>query len=528
MKKHSLRAILLAGVLTASLLSACGDSGAQNIQTPDPDAAQTVAGTGELTPTQGGTFVFPLANDIASFNAIGSDMIPFRAIFDPLYIVDGDEVRYYLAESYSVSEDGTEVLITLKDGLKWHDGEPITADDMLFSFQTASMSWRTMNNEPVEYEKVDNLTMRVKMPAVNVVFPIKLGAVTIMPAHMFEGITKLEEYRQSPSHQLGIGSGPYKVKEWNKGESIVLERFDDYYRGTAPFDTLIYKILPDENAREVAFQSGQVSFKIISDELQYQRYSNDDQYDTYLYDENRVTFIGFNKNSPITSDIRARQAITYALNQEEIVYGAFGDHLALPANSIFTPGNFFYEPDRPSYVQDLEKAKQLAEECGLTKQTLKLIYDTTYVGTDDAAVIIQEQLGKIGVNVEVQGFDNTGFNTLFFSTTDGDWEMGIKNYPSTGDNSAPSYMFKTTSVLTANAIISDEAQALWVAAEEETDWDKRAEIYAQIDDQVDADYMLYRLAFPQVGIVSQKQFQGYTTLTQSPMFEDWLLIHPVS
>lgn len=539
MNKRRLFVWLLAVALVAGSLAGCGGGAAEPAPaaTAAPQqAAAAPAAPAETapeapepgTPTQGGTFVFPLNQDVSSFNAIGSDVIPFRAIFDPMYIADEGEVRYYLADNFTVSDDGLVVTITLKDNLKWHDGEPITADDVLFSFTVASMSWRNLNGQPVQYEKVDDLTVKVTLPMPNVVFPMKLGAVTIMPQHMFEGITELEDYRQSPSHQIGIGSGPYKVKEWNKGESIVLERFDDYYRGTPPFDNLIYKILPDENAREVAFQSGEASFKTIADELQYARYAADSKYDTYLYDENRVTFVGFNNNSPITSDIRARQAITYALNQEEIVYGAFGEHLAVPANSIFTPGNRYYDPDRPTYVQDLDTAKKLAEECGLVGQTLKLIYDTSYVGTADAAIIIQEQLKAIGVNVEVQGYDNTGFNTLFFSTTAGDWEMGIKNYPSAGDNSSPSYMFKKTSVLTANAVVSDEAHALWVAAEEESDPQKRGEIYAQIDDQVDADFMMYRLAFPQVGIVSQKQFQGYLTLTRSPMFEDWLNIYPVN
>lgn len=537
MKKTKALALFLAAVLAAGSLTGCGGGASEQTTAPAaaPEQTQAPAATAEQTATeaaepertQGGTFVFPLNQDITSFNAIGTDVIPFRAIFDPLYIADEGEVRYYLADSYSVSDDGLEVTIKLKDNLKWHDGEPITADDILFSFQVASMSWRNLDGQPVQYEKVDDLTVKAILPMPNVVFPMKLGAVTIMPKHMFEGVTDVETYRQSASHQIGIGSGPYKVKQWNKGESIVLERFDDYYRGTAPFDTLIYKILPDENAREVAFQSGELSFKTIADELQYARYSADSKYDTYLYDEHRVNFVGFNKNSAITSDIRVRQAITYALNQDEIVYGAFGEHLAKPANSIFTPGNRYYDPKRSSYVQDVDKAKQLADECGLTGKTIKLIYDTSYVGTGDAALLIQEQLKAIGVTVEVQGYDNTGFNTLFFSSTAGDWEMGIKNYPSAGDNSSPAYMFKQTSVLTANAIISDETQALWVAAEQEFDPVKRGELYAQIDDSVDADYMLYRLSFPQVGIVSQKQFKGYETLTRSPMFEDWLNIYPV-
>lgn len=234
-----------------------------------------------------------------------------------------------MAESYSV--EGTVITVKLKDGLKWHDGEPITADDIIFSFTVASTTHQQIDGEPVTFEKVDDLTAKITMPKANAAFPIKIGAVTLMPAHCFEGITDTETYRQSEMHQVGIGSGPYKVKEWNKGESIVLERFDDYYMGKAPFDTLVFKILPDEDAREVAFQNGELSFKLINDELQYERYSNDENYDTYVFDEGRVTFISFNKNSEITSDIRARQAITYALNQEELVSAVSSPRMSLPA-----------------------------------------------------------------------------------------------------------------------------------------------------------------------------------------------------
>ena len=134
MKKRSILALLLAASITAGALTACSGMESttptpeQATATPTPEQAavtpnpeQTVTIPAPETPTQGGTFVFPLNQDISSFNAIGSDVIPFRAIFDPLYIADQGDVRYYLAESYSVSDDGLEVTIKLKDNLKWHD-----------------------------------------------------------------------------------------------------------------------------------------------------------------------------------------------------------------------------------------------------------------------------------------------------------------------------------------------------------------------------------------------------------------------
>ncbi len=517
--KKRIQMILLTGVLAMSMLAACGNSSSTSADEKNEE-------TEKSEERIGGTFVYPLNADITSFNEVGQNSIQGRAIFDPLFIVDDEEVRYYLAESYTVEDK--EITIKLKDGLKWHDGEPITADDILFTFSVATTGYIAIDGEPVVYEKVDDLTVKITMPVASVVFPGKIGAVTIMPSHMFEGITDNKEYQASPAHQIGIGSGPYKVKEWNKGESIVCEKFDDYYMGTPPFDTLIFKILPNEDSREVAFQSGELSFKLISDELQYEYYTNKDEYDTYLFDEGRVTFMGYNKYSEALSDIKARQAIAYALNQEEIISGAYGDHLAEPANSIFTPSNDYYEKDRVAYVQDIEKAKQLAEESGLTGKTLTLIYDSYYIGSGPAAALIQEQLKAIGVTVDVQALDNTGFNNRFFFAGSTDWDMGIKGFPNTGDNSTPNYMFKKDSYFTQNAIISDEADALWRAAELEQDPEKRAELYAQIDDQVDADYMMYHLAFPKIGIVSQKQYGGYTELTRNPLFEDWMKIIPIA
>ena len=121
MNKTKALALFLAAVLAAGSLAGCGGGASEQTTAPAaaPEQTQAPAATAEQTATeaaepertQGGTFVFPLNQDITSFNAIGTDVIPFRAIFDPMYIADEGEVRYYLADSYSVSDDGLEVTI---------------------------------------------------------------------------------------------------------------------------------------------------------------------------------------------------------------------------------------------------------------------------------------------------------------------------------------------------------------------------------------------------------------------------------
>lgn len=549
MTKTKFWALLLAVCMLLSVFAACQNGQANEPAANDPtNAPATEEKTGEdaaKTETEapaeaekpaeeeiaeGGTFVYPIAADVQNLSAYAGQGTTegetvFRALYNPLYKVGADGIRYYLAEKVEKSDDGKEVTITLRDDIKWHDGEPITADDLLF-FPQYYKGYAKINGEEITFEKVDERTVRILLPTASATYWQKIGAAQMLPYHLYKDVP-LEEIKTTELNELGIGSGPYKLKEWNKGESIVVERFDDYFAGKAHFDTIVFKILPDDNAREVAYKSGELSFKRIEDDLQLENYQKDENSTVYLYDENRVNYMAFNANSDLMSNIVARQAITYALNQEEIVYGAAGSNLAKIANSIYSPGNLYYNPDRPSYVQDVEKAKTLAAEANLFSRPLKLIYDSNYSSLANCAIIIQEQLAAIGIQVEVQGLDTAGYNQIFFYAQEGDWDMGLKNYPTSGDNSGPSFMFKKGNMLAANYCASDEALALWAAGEETLDESKRAEIYAQLDDVTDQDFAMYRLSYPQIGIVADKHLRGLMEITLSPLFEDWMRIYAV-
>ena len=144
----------------------------------------------------------------------------------------------------------------------------------------------------------------------------------------------------------GIGSGPFKLKEINAGESIVYEKYDDYYREPASLDEVVIKVMPDESAQEAALQSGEISMMRITSQTKLEKYQSDDEYTVYNIPEGRLNYMAYNYQSPNMKDINARKAIALALNNEEIVQGAYGsEDLAIPATNFCSPENLYYNDE---------------------------------------------------------------------------------------------------------------------------------------------------------------------------------------
>ena len=247
MKKRIL-AIFLASVMAVGLIAGCGGKSEEKT-TDTKEETQKEEATGEKI--EGGSIVRAMPTDISSLNILyetgDEGMTMLKPVYDPLYIVSKDGVRYYLAESHEVSDDGLTITVKLRDNLKWHDGESITTDDVLWNFEfrmnpdNKSSSGTKVNQKPVTVEKIDELTFSVKLPEVSASYVATLGSMKLIPKHVYEGEENIASSALNTTQ--GVGSGPYKVKEWKKGESLTLEKFDDYYRDVN-LDTVIFKIMP--------------------------------------------------------------------------------------------------------------------------------------------------------------------------------------------------------------------------------------------------------------------------------------------
>lgn len=529
MKKKRQRFYLVISLLIVSLLVGCGNSATDTSTTDNDEVAAPVSEKAEKV--EGGVFTYPVPADLNSLNrhleGYKEGHIILQALYDSLYYIDTDETRYYLAESYEVSDDNLSITVKLKDNLKWHDGETIDADDFIYTLKVCqdatSGSYYTstaqINEKPISFEKIDDLTVTLNLPEVAPYYANDLGNLILLPEHIFDSDTDIKNHS---ANSQGIGSGPFKLKEWNKGESLVFERFDDYYLGKVPFDAVVFRIIPEKSSQEIALQNKEISVMEVNDDNMINKYKDDPDMRFWSFPEGRVNYLTTNKHSPNFGDQKARDAIAYALNKEEIVRGAYGsDNVALVADSVFGPKTLFRDGEFVDYQQDIEKAKQLAEESGLTKNKLTILYNIGRANQEESALIIQQQLANIGIDVEITGLEPTGFFAKAFSA-DTDFDMYLNGYPATGNPASLRFMFNIV-----NINLSDEQSEAWEKANSETDPAVRQELYKEVQRLAKEDGTMIPIAYPNFNMVSSKDYHGLDAIKTIPVFENYMNLYKV-
>ena len=173
-----------------------------------------------------------------------------------------------LAKSWELSEDKRTYTFKLQDGVTFHDGKPMTADDVIFSitkfhFDLAPRA-RSVFAKIKETSAPDPLTVTVTLDTPFEPFLLMLDVTTcaIVPKHIFEGT----DFRNNPNNQTPIGTGPFRFVEWQRGNFIRLRRYDGYWKPGQPYlDEIIFRIVPDSQSRGIALQSGQVQMSASND-----------------------------------------------------------------------------------------------------------------------------------------------------------------------------------------------------------------------------------------------------------------------
>lgn len=472
--------------------------------------------------------VIPSASCVANLNPLlesyKEGVIMLNPLYDPLYVIDVNETRYYLAESYEVSEDGTSVTLKLKDGLKWHDGEPITADDVIFTMDvnadTNNGAGNTnvviLNDQPVKYEKVDDLTVKITPPMASASYPALLGELTLIPEHVYGGNTSIVG---AEANMSGIGSGPYKLREFKQDQYLILEKNEDYYMGAPDIDTVTFRIISDISAQEVALMNGEINLMELSSAPAVAKYSEDPNYTVVMYPEGRVNYLAVNKFCETVQDPKVVEAVFAALDAQEIIDGAYGEGMAVPANTVLSNMTTFYDESVEGYSQDIEKAKQLAAETGIEGSTMTLYFNSERAYMKESAQVLQQQLKNVGINLEVIPLESTGFFEKVFGT-DGDYEFYLNGYAAVGDpDTVVAGMYDGT--WGVNLAVSDELLGLWQEARSVFTEDERAAIYKEIQEKTKEEMSCYPIAYPNYVFVTTGNVKGTDTIKRTPIFEDY-------
>lgn len=335
-------------------------------------------------------------NDVASSNVM-------EQIYDTLVkLNDKNEVIGSLAEKFE-AVDALTYRFELKKGVKFHNGEELKASDVEYTFRRAispmggSIAHIVGDIDPDGFEIIDDYTIIIKTKTPNSAFLPSLthkGGGVILNQKAVEAAG--DSYSMNP-----VGTGPFKFKDWAKGNKITLERFDDYYGEAPTFKTLVIRAIPEATNRTIELESGgvDIAYDITTNDIK--RVEENKDLNLIRKMGNSTTYFAFNTQKPPYDDERVRQAISLAIDTETIVNAVFRG-VGAPAEGAVPPNIKYFNKELGSPEYDVEKAKALLAEAGYPEGFKAVIWTNEKKARVDMSTIIQNQLGEIGIDVEIQ------------------------------------------------------------------------------------------------------------------------------
>lgn len=330
------------------------------------------------------------ADNVQAINPLyisgGVDSWVFELVYDRLARVGPDGLpKPWAAETYEWKDDRT-LEVKLREGMKWHDGQPVTPEDVKFSFEVAVSGEAPMyapfatNIESIEIGDGSTVTFTLKQPAASFVTS-SLAKINLVPKHVWEPIIEdlktKDENAESYQEQTPIGSGPYKFERWLTNEEIVLSANKEHFNAPKA-DRWILRIVPNVEAALGMLRSGEINFLAEfggDPQVLMQAAEQDGDLEVVSTVEMGFRYLAFNHRRPPFDDAAFRRALSAAVDRQLIVKAAFRG-FAEPSNSVVSPALGFWHDASvvENFESGLDRAKQILAEAGYTLEGDRLHY----------------------------------------------------------------------------------------------------------------------------------------------------------
>ncbi|MEI3606483.1 ABC transporter substrate-binding protein [Pseudogracilibacillus sp. SE30717A] len=494
---------------------------------------QGEANNSESSPQEGGKVSIPIVAD-PTFNpwhpnAFAESNLINRVLFSGLTKPGKDLLPAPdLATDWETSQDGLEWTFNLRDDVLWHDGEKFTAEDVVYTFNEITLNKELGANnasyfkDVKEVELVDEYTVKFLLESPVAALPAYLGFNTeIMPKHIFEGKDPWE--LTSFNKESPIGTGAFKLKKYTSGQSVVLERNDDYYGDKALLDEVEYKVLPDANTHIAQILSGELSIFSLDDLASIDRIEAADNVEVYARDTTRFFWLILNQEIEEFQDKTLRQAILHSIDRQNIIdtvlkgYGTIADAGIAPALQEY------YTDDVKRYDYDPEKAKELLAEAGWTDsdgdgivdkdgEPLAIDFSIGIQGDLEAvAQMVQQYLVEVGIDVKLNTLE---WNTMIQDVVvDRNYEMTLNWWRYPADPDLTAYMHSEN--VKGNNIPgyqNKELDELLDAGAQVADIEERKEIYKETQELMAEELPYLFLWYPQEAQVRINELKGVPEL----------------
>ena len=372
-------------------------------------------------------------NPILSNDSASSEISQW--LFNGLFKYNKDgEITVDLAKSYKF-ETPTKLIIKLKKNTKWHDGVEVTSSDVLFTYNQINNP-KVFTSIKSNFKEVKSLKVLDKY-AIEVVYKkpyfkaLVSWMVGLLPKHILENEDNLmtSSFNKNP-----IGTGPYKLEKFEPNKDIVLYANRDYFDGKPNIEKIHYKFLPDTNTSFLFLKQKRLDISSLTP-LQIQRQIEDSFKDEFRIIEKPsfgYSYLGFNLRKDKFKNRKIREAISLAINKQELIDILFFGH-AKVATGPFLPGTFAYNKDIAKNSFDINKSIKILKELGYDKNNPFSFELTTNTGNQtriNAAQIIQYQLQKVGIEMKIrvmewQAFLNTVVHPRKFDAVLLAWSLSL-------------------------------------------------------------------------------------------------------
>ncbi|MDR1835703.1 MAG: ABC transporter substrate-binding protein [Fusobacteriaceae bacterium] len=489
--------------LTLALLTFTGISGwtaalAANAKNPNSEliiAQQTDAKT--LDPS--------MTTDVYSQNLT-------LQIYDRLFDWTADvKLENNLAESYK-QVDPLTLQVKIKKGVKFHNGDELTAEDVKFSLERASKSGAVSSFMAI-VDKVDI----VDPYTVNIVTKKPFGPLVGNLAHGSGAILNKKYVEGNPDKAFfePVGTGPFRFDSWKAGDRITLKANKEYFRGAPGVDSVVFRVIPEGTNRSIALETKEVDVVFAIYPVDTDIVRSKDYLVLHEVPSLSTTYIGINFNKKPLSDLRVREALAYGIDLQSIADTAY-QKAAIVADSFVPPAVMGVNKDLKYRKRDVAKAKTLLTEAGYKDGLDLKIWVNENPARKDAAVIMQDQLKEVGINLSVETLE---WSSYLDRISKGEHDLFILGWPTSPDPNETMYPIFHSSNFgfggNRSFYKNERVDELLDKGSETLDIDARIPLYQEAQKIVYDDLAVLPILYPSDFMGTQKYISGFEPTPRS-------------
>ena len=391
---------------------------------------QTSTQTTSSTPRYGGTMVVASSSDPGSLNPGTTTSVPTHIVTGPMFngLVGIDQALKPtpdLATSWTTSGDGKAVTFHLATGVLWHDGLAFSSADVKFTFEQILMKYSSRTKaaltpvlDSITTPDANTVVFNFKIPYAAFLALIEKVNAPILPKHIYEGTDPLT----NPANQKPVGTGAFKFSEGVKGDHYTLVRNDHYFKKGLPYlDKIVVRIIPDDSSTSAAFERGEVDLLPGPPVLDYDRLSKLPGVSSTKKGREAfasVTFIVFNLAHPALQDVRVRQAIAAAVDQQFIISSVLAGKAIATTGPISPQLAPFYSATSAKAVpHDVAASKQLLAAAGVSNVHLTWVGDPTAA---KLATVLKDELSQVGITLDIVQLERNAWIDRLYTKKDFD------------------------------------------------------------------------------------------------------------